>query len=90
MFKLSRRILPHPASQGVSESTFSTHAAFADELRTSMSPKHISMLVQCHRNHAFLFNRIRSKIKAFYVVRHGKANTISSAEQAVFNADMAG
>jgi hypothetical protein len=81
-FTVSRRTLPHPAGQGVSESTFSTHAAFADELRTSMSPKHIAMLVKTNRNHTFLFWRIIKKIMPAYFKKFGKLNAISAAELA--------
>ena len=87
-FTLSRRVLPHPAGQPVSESTFSTHAAFADELRTCMSPEHIAMLVKCNRNHDFLFSRISGKIKASYFEKFGNLNLMSAAERAADATDI--
>ena len=88
-FTLARRILAHPASQSVSESTFSTHAAFADPLRTNMSPEHISMLVMCNRNHKLLFHRIRRKIKAAYYAKYGKTGVVTDSEVAAFEAALA-
>jgi hypothetical protein len=41
-----------------------------------MSPKQISMMVQCNRNHKIPFHRIRSKIKAAYFVKHDPKNFI--------------
>ena len=73
-FRLTRRTLYHPSSQDVSESTFSIHVAFADELRTNMSMS--PMMVQFNRNHKFLFHRIRSKIKAAYFAKNGRKNFI--------------
>ena len=62
-------------SEAVSESTFSTHAAFATDLRSSTAPDVISDMVYCHRNDALLWARIKGKVKDRYDehVKKGKA-----------------
>lgn len=62
-------------SEAVSESTFSTHAAFATDLRASTAPEVIADLVYCHRNDALLWSRVKGKVKDRYDVhvKNGRA-----------------
>ena len=53
-------------SEAVSESTFSTHAAFATDLRSRTAPDVISDMLYCHRNDALLWARIKGRVKNRY------------------------
>jgi hypothetical protein len=72
-FVLGRRVLGDRASQSVSESTFSTHAAFTGDLRQNLGSKYLAIYVKLNRNHALFFHKIVGKIKAAYIAKYGRS-----------------
>ena len=64
--RMTQQCMVDLLSEGVSESAFSTHAAFATDLRASTRPAVIAKMVFCNRNHKLLFEKIKDKIKAEY------------------------
>ena len=60
--RMTQEIFADLLSEGVSESTFSTHAAFATDLRKNTRPEIVAKMVFCNRNFALLFGTIKSKI----------------------------
>ena len=71
-FVLGRRTLPHPAGQAVSESTFSTHAAFDSDLRKNLGNRATARMVKLNKNHARYFLRIKPLIKGRYDSKFGR------------------
>jgi hypothetical protein len=67
---LCKRFCIDLPSEGVSESTFSTHAGFATDLRTCTRPWVVSAMVFCKRNHAYFFDKIKHLIWARYMKKH--------------------
>ena len=72
-YRMMKEIFADLLSEGVSESCFSTHAAFATDLRKSTNPHVVSVMVFCNRNHDLLFERIKAKIKPRYMAKWGRA-----------------
>ena len=66
-YRMTQRIFADNLSEAVSESTFSTHAAFATDLRSTTRPEVIAKMVFANRNHSLLFHRIRGKIWKRYM-----------------------
>jgi hypothetical protein len=67
---LCKRFCIDLPSEGVSESTFSTHAGFATDLRTCTRPWVVSAMVFCKRNHAYFYDKIKHLIWVRYMKKH--------------------
>ena len=67
-------IFPDLLSEGVFESCFSTHAAFASDLRKTTKPHVIARMVFVNRNPDLLFEKIKGKIKPRYMATRGRGD----------------
>ena len=72
-YVMMKEVFSDLLSEGVSESCFSTHAAFATDLRKTTDPRVIPAMVFCNRNHDLLFELIKDKIKPRYMAKFGRA-----------------
>ena len=68
---MAKRFFVDLPSEGVSESTFSIHANFATDLRANADPAGISDMVFCHQNDAWLYGRVKDKVKKRYTSKYG-------------------
>ena len=68
---MAKRFFVDLPSEGVSESTFSIHANFATDLRANANPASISDMVFCHQNDAWLYGRVKDKVKKRYTSKYG-------------------
>jgi len=53
----------------VSERSFSTAGMYASPLRKKLGAKIASMMVKCNKNHDWLFDKIKGKIKDRYFLK---------------------
>jgi hypothetical protein len=72
-YNMTMEVFPDTHSEGVAESCFSTHAAFATDLHKTTAPVHVAMMVFCNRNHDLLFEQIEQKIQARYMAMYGRS-----------------
>ena len=71
-YRMMKMVFADLLSEGVSESCFSTHSAFATDLRKNTAPVVISSMVYCNRNHKLLYHKVQGKVKARYEAKYGK------------------
>jgi len=63
---MAQRIYADQATEAVSERSFSTAGMYASPLRKKLGAKIASMMVKCNKNHDWLFDKIKDKIKDHY------------------------
>jgi len=61
-----QRIFADQGTEAVSERSFSTAGMYASSLRHCLGAKVASTIVKCNKNHDWLFDKIKDKIKDHY------------------------
>ena len=59
---MAQRIFADMGTEGVSESSFSTHGMYASKLRKELGPKIAASMVKAKKNHSLLYERIKSEV----------------------------
>ena len=59
---MAQRVFADLGTEGVSESSFSTHGMYASKLRKTLGPKIAAAMVKAKKNHSLLYERIKKEV----------------------------